>query len=127
MVLGPRGRPQGLRPRARLQGLHGRSLGRACPYRLAWRRFLLRRDDRALLEARRDGLLDRAVGAFPSSQGIEACLLRLIERKLERRVPVEALKCQLRACAPIAVDPAEIAADALELGKHVLRELLARG
>ena len=53
--------------------------------------------------------------------------MRRVERKLKRGVPVEALKGKLRACAPIAVDAAEVAADPLELDKDVLCQLLARG
>jgi hypothetical protein len=82
--------------RAGLKGLHGRSLRWARPHRLARGHFLPGNDHyRTLLEARRDCFLDRAAGALPTSQRVEACLLRLIERKLKRREPVEAIKRQL--------------------------------
>ncbi len=111
----------------RPHGLHRRSLARACPHRLARRSLLLWGDHRPLLDAGRDGLLDRAMRPFPVLQGIEARLLRLIERKVELCVAVEAVEREPRARAPIAVDAAEIAAELRELDEHVLRELLARG
>lgn len=60
--------------------------------------------------------LDRAMRSFPRFQGIEACLLRLVQRQLERREPIEALQSELRTDAPIAVDAAEITAKPLKLG-----------
>ena len=53
--------------------------------------------------------------------------MRLVERKVELCVAVEAVEREPRARAPIAVDAAEIAAELRKLDEHVLRELLARG
>jgi hypothetical protein len=64
---------------------------------------------------------------LPGLQGVEARLLRLIERKLERREPIEPVQRKPRARAPIAVDAAKIAAEIRKLDQHVLRNLLARG
>ena len=108
-------------------GLHGRALARGCPHRLARRNLLLRSDHRPLLDPGRDSLLDRAVRSLPVLQGIEARLLRLVERKVELCVAVEAVEREPRARVPIAVDAAEIAAELRQLDEHVLRELLARG
>jgi len=93
-------------------------------------RLDLRDDDggwRPLPDPRRNSLLDRAVRTLPGLQGVEARLLRLIERKLERREPIEPVQRKPRARAPIAVDAAKIAAEIRKLDQHVLRNLLARG
>ena len=76
----------------RPHGLHRRSLWRACAHRRARRSLLFWGDHRPLLDAGRDGLLDRAMRPFPVLQGIEARLLRLIERKVELCVAVEAVE-----------------------------------
>lgn len=86
----------------RPHGLHRRSLWRACAHRRARRSLLFWGDHRPLLDAGRDGLLDRAMRPFPVLQGIEARLLRLIERKVELCVAVEAVERQPRAGVPIA-------------------------
>ena len=84
-------------------------------------------DRRTLLDAWRDGLLDGAVRTLPTLQSIEACLLRLTERKLKRSETVEPVKRELRAHTPIAVDASEVAAEPFELREHVLHKLPARG
>jgi hypothetical protein len=82
---------------------------RGAPRRPAWRGRLDLWDDdggwRPLPDPRRNSLLDRAVRTLPGLQGVEARLLRLIDRKLERREPIEPVQRKPRARAQLPLMP----------------------